>query len=144
MTGNPWAYEGQVSPNGQWMAYMSNESGHWEVFLTRYPSCEGKWQVSTGGAQWPRWDASNRLYYVESDRITMVDVTPGSASPLGSPTVLFTRPATVVGSFSQVPAFGVTRDGQRFLLTRVAGAQQNAEGPTIVQSWLAEFAAAKK
>jgi Tol biopolymer transport system component/tRNA A-37 threonylcarbamoyl transferase component Bud32 len=142
--GNPWAYEGRVSPSGDLMAYMSSESGRWEVFLTRYPSCEGKWQVSTAGGQWPRWDASGRrLYYAEGDRILEVEVTHGAAPVLATPTLLFTRPPTSPGTFSLVPNFEVTRDGQRFLLTRAAGTLGSAQGPTVVQNWLAEFAEAE-
>jgi len=142
--GNPWAYEGRVSPAGDLMAYMSNESGRWEVFLTRYPSCEGKWQVSSAGGQWPRWDASGRrLFYLEGDHIMEVEVTHGAAPNLATPVVLFTRAAASAGNFSLMPAFDVTRDGQRFLLTRATGGRANAHGPIVVQKWLAEFAEAK-
>jgi dipeptidyl aminopeptidase/acylaminoacyl peptidase len=142
--GNPWANEGRVAPSGDLMAYMSNESGRWEVFLTRYPSCEGKWQVSSAGGQWPRWDATGRrLFYVENDRIMEVEVTHGAAPSLAAPTVLFTRPPTTAGGFSLVPSFDVTSDGQRFLLTRTTGTLGSVHGPTVVQNWFAEFAEAK-
>jgi eukaryotic-like serine/threonine-protein kinase len=142
--GNPRAYEGHVSPKGDLMAYMSNESGDWEVFLTRYPSCEGKWQVSSGGGQWPKWDGSGkRLYYLADDRLLEVQVTPGPSPALGTPVVLFTRPRTSLGGFSLTPSFQVTRDGQRFLMTRAAGGDRDAQGPTLVQNWAAEFEESK-
>ncbi len=144
VAGNPWVSGGRVSPTMDLMAYMSNESGRWEVFLTRYPSCEGKWQVSASGGQHPHWDASGkRLYFVEGDRIMEVAVTPRAAPGLATPTLLFSRPPTTPGTFALVPSFDVTRDGQRFLLTRSAGSQGTSQGPTVVQNWLSEFAETK-
>ena len=142
--GNPWVTDGRVSPSGDFMAYTSNESGRWEVFLTHYPSCEGKWQVSAEGGQSPRWDAAGRrLYYLEGDRIMEVAVTPGATPGLTTPTLLFTRPPTTPGTFALHPTFEITRDAQRFLLTRSTGGQGGAQGPTVVQNWLSEFAEAK-
>jgi hypothetical protein len=58
---------------------------------------------------------------------------------LGTPTLLFTRSPGAPGPFELTAAFDVTRDGKRFLLTRIAGSKALVHGPTIVQNWSAEF-----
>src|SRR4029077_27132 len=46
---------GQISPDGKWVAYSSNETGDWQIYITTFPEAAGKWQVSRGGGQEPRW-----------------------------------------------------------------------------------------
>jgi Tol biopolymer transport system component len=46
---------GMISPDGKWVAYASNESGDWEIYVTTFPTAAGKWQVSRGGGTEPRW-----------------------------------------------------------------------------------------
>ncbi len=46
---------GQFSPDGKWVAYASNETGKWEIYLTSFPDARGRWQVSSGGGEQPRW-----------------------------------------------------------------------------------------
>ena len=46
---------GQISPDGKWVAYASDESGDWEVYVTTFPGANGKWQVSSGNGTEPRW-----------------------------------------------------------------------------------------
>ena len=47
-----------ISPDGKWVAYASDESGNWEIYVTTFPAAEGKWQVSRGGGTQPRWRAA--------------------------------------------------------------------------------------
>lgn len=55
---------GQISPDGKWVAYASNETGDWEVYVTSFPNAEGKWQVSPGGGTEPRWRGDGKeLFY---------------------------------------------------------------------------------
>ena len=139
--GNPRVLDGEVSPSGDFLAYMSAESGQWEVYLTRYPSCEGRWQVSTAGGQWPRWSAKGgRLCFVQADDIMEVEVSGKAAPVLSTPKRLFTRPSIGPGNFGLYAAYDVTGDGSRFLIVRPAGQQGPVEGVTVVQSWAAEFA----
>src|SRR5262249_25279903 len=56
---------GQISPDGKWVAYQSNESGDWEIYVTTFPTAAGKWQVSRGGGTQPRWRADGKeLFYI--------------------------------------------------------------------------------
>ena len=141
VSGHPYAALGRVSPAGNFLAYMSNESGQWEVYLTRYPSCEGRWQVSTAGGQSPRWTAKgDRLFFTQIDDVMQVEVS-GSAEPvLGTTQRLFTRPALGPGGFGLYMPFDVTGDGTRFLIVRPAGQKSAVQGVTVVQDWAAEFA----
>ncbi len=144
VTGNPYVEEGHVSPSGNLMAYMSHESGEWQIFLTRFPSAEGKWQVSVAGGQWPRWNAKgDRLYFAQAEDVMEVEVSGTTAPTLGTPRRLFTRPSLGTGFLGWYPTYDVTGDGSRFVILRPAGQKGLAQGVTVVQNWLAEFARKK-
>jgi DNA-binding winged helix-turn-helix (wHTH) protein len=108
----------QLSPDGRWLAYVSNESGRNEVFLTpiRYDAAAGtvgageSVPVSDGGGFAPQWRGDSReLLYLKLDGSVMaVDVDPHAGAALGTTKRLFTAP----GVF---PEWGVTRDGSRLL-----------------------------
>src|ERR1019366_755361 len=66
----PFNEVGWFSPDGRWMAYMSNESGRSEVYVQPYPGPGGKWQISTDGGMDPRWSANGReLTYRNGDKV---------------------------------------------------------------------------
>ena len=141
VSGHPRVADGHVSPSGGWLAYMSDESGQWEVYLTRYPSCEGRWQVSVAGGQWPRWNGKgDRLYFCQAEDIMEVEVSGVATPTLGAPTRRFGRPGLGPGLFGWYLPFDVTRDGKRFLILRSAGETGPTQGVTVVQGWAAEFA----
>jgi Tol biopolymer transport system component len=128
--------QGQFSPDGRWIAYVSNESGANEVFLrplTVDPSAGsaavgGSLLVSRGGGTAPRWRADGKeLFYLSTGGTVMaVDVAAGG---VGTPTSLF-RAAGVLSDW------GVTRDGQRFLFAAPTG--QSTPAPfTVVLNWRA-------
>ena len=143
--GNPMVDAGAVAPAGDVMAYMSRESGQWEVFLTRYPSCEGKWQVSTAGGQWPQWTAKgDRLFFAQGEDLMVVEVGHGASPVLGTPRKLFTRPALGTFSFGWVARFAVNGDGTRFLTLRNVDRKGLEPRITLVQNWVAQFAGGAK
>ena len=89
-------------PNGRWMAYTSDESGEFRVYVPRAPSSGGKMQISTGQAGGPSWKANGReLYYVTFDnQLTAVDIDArGDAPIVGIPRPLFKVP------FRQYPCY---------------------------------------
>jgi serine/threonine-protein kinase len=69
--------EAAFSPDGRWLAYMSNESGRNEVYVRPFPGSGGKWQVSTAGGRLPTWSRNRRdlLYLVEDGRILVAAYT---------------------------------------------------------------------
>ena len=138
-----------VSPDGRWLAYVSNESGAPKVYVRTFPDTNaGKWQVSADFATTPKWSADGRsLYFVDSPKqsdpaVAVVDVQPGSTFSFSRPRRLFNLPPTVRGvslvrNFSG--EFEVSPDGQRFLFVR------NGEGIArpnlnVVLNWTAELA----
>jgi Tol biopolymer transport system component len=85
---------GQVSPDGRWLAYNSNETGRSEVNVQPFPQGAGKWQVSTSGGFFPRWrrDARELFYTTQATggKMMAVDVkSAGSMFEAGTPKELF-------------------------------------------------------
>ena len=112
----------QFSPDARWVAYESNESGRFEVYVQSFPSPAVREMVSTGGGSQMRWRADGReLFYVAADgKLMAVPVqfpSAGKSLDLGDPTPLFaTRiESTVQGGIAH--AYAVTADGQRFLMS---------------------------
>ncbi len=62
-TGSGDSSNGQFSPDGKWIAYASNETGAWEIYVTTYPAGTGKWQVSLGGGSEPRWSPEGKVLF---------------------------------------------------------------------------------
>jgi Tol biopolymer transport system component len=102
---------GRFSPDGTWMAYISNESGRYELYLTRFPSGEGKWQLTKIGADWlVGWNAAgNAVYYLDLEsRLCEVHVDLADQVVADQPICLFpTRSGRTWAARS---------DGQRFLI----------------------------
>src|SRR5215831_8327607 len=82
---------GQISPDGKWAAYASNETGDWEVYVTTFPNPAGKWQVSRGGGTEPRWrgDGQEIFYLAPASMMTSVPVSTLGAFSTGTPTSPF-------------------------------------------------------
>jgi serine/threonine protein kinase/Tol biopolymer transport system component len=105
-----------ISPDGKWLAYVSDETARREVYVTSFPDAAGKWQISTDGGDDPRWSASGKeLFFLAVDKLMAVDVsTSAGAFDAGRPKPLFEVrvPAPSLGTRSN---YGVSPDGQRFL-----------------------------
>jgi len=129
----------QFSPDGHWLAYISNESGPWEVYVQPYPGPGGKWQISTEGGTEPVWNRNGReLFYRSGDKMMAVDVDTQPSFAAGKPRVLFE------GRYEPTPAtfpnYDVSPDGQRFLMLKPSEAGEAA--PTqinVVLNWFEEL-----
>jgi Tol biopolymer transport system component len=125
----------QFSPDGRWLVYNSTESGRFEVYAQQFPSGR-RFQVSTDGGFWPRWQG-NEIFYISADNQLMavpieVSSDPQETKP-GKPIALFTPPIriTVSNNASGAP-YAVTGDGQRF----VVGAVSPVKSPiTVIKNW---------
>jgi DNA-binding winged helix-turn-helix (wHTH) protein/Tol biopolymer transport system component len=126
-------FQGEVSPDGRWMAYTSDESGTWEVYVQRFPSGGDKRAVSVDGGFEPHWRRSgnsNRLFYIASNQaIAAVDF---NGDDIGAPQQLFE-----VALANDQPTlfrnqFAVSADGSRFLI-------DSNDGPgnpiTVLLNW---------
>ena len=129
---------GRLSPDGRWLAYSSNESGRYEVYVVPYPGPGGKWQVSTAGGGSLQWRADGKeLFFQGADQSIMaVDVRAGATFELGVPKPLF-RMALTRGPYMGY-RWAVSRDGQRFLVNTPSGAAA-AGHLIVVTNWTAEL-----
>jgi Tol biopolymer transport system component len=110
---------GQVSPDGHWIAFISNQTGRNEVCVSTFPEVRGTWQVSTAGGRTPRWQRDGRtLYYARSDGVLMAtEVMPGTGSfAFGASVPVSERHLT--GTAFEAP-YAVFPDGQRFVMASV-------------------------
>jgi Tol biopolymer transport system component len=126
--------QGQFSPDGRWMAYVSDESGAPEIYVTSFPTPGGIRQISTAGGSQPRWRRDGKeLFYVALDRNMMaVTVNTGGTFEADAPRALFETglPPTPIRQ-----GYSVSPDGQRFLLA--VPVEAASPGMTLVQNWTA-------
>jgi eukaryotic-like serine/threonine-protein kinase len=128
---------GQFSPDGQWIAYTSDESGRDEIYVRDFSSgsaqgflnAAGKWLISKGGGTDPRWRGDGKeLFYVATDgKLMSVDISAKPMFKAGAPRPLFQLPAGFM-------AGDVTADGRRFLIG-VPVAQSSSVPFTVVLNW---------
>jgi dipeptidyl aminopeptidase/acylaminoacyl peptidase len=126
---------GQLSPDGRWLAYHSNESGRMEAYVQPFPRPGAKWRVSRDGGQFPRWRGDGKeLFFVAGDRALMAaDVVGGQTFAAGDPRPLF--PVHPRARTLDSP-YDVTADGRRFLVSVTSG--EDAALPiTLVVDWRA-------
>jgi serine/threonine protein kinase len=123
------------SPDGRFIAYSSNESGRFDVFVQTFPLSEPKWQISTEGGYEPRWRGDgHEIYYLSQDRKLMA-VTVGTGPSFSVPEPLFqTRVAE--GVSPQRTHYVPARDGERFLVNTQSGDPASAH-IIIVLNWTA-------
>jgi Tol biopolymer transport system component len=135
--------QGQFSPDGRWLAYASNESGRYEIYVRTFPEVGGKWLVSGSGGMQPRWRRDGReLFYVAPDTqlmaVTLRLAPDAELLEAGAPVALFPARLAAGGNiptdgFSARAQYAVASDG-RFLLNM---ASDNAVTfpITIVHNW---------
>jgi serine/threonine protein kinase/Tol biopolymer transport system component len=131
--------QGRFSPDGRWVAYISNQSGLNEVYVKRFTadfsggsgSAGGSVLVSRGGGTAPRWRGDGRelFYLAPNGKMMSFEVKPGQEFDAGSPAALFETP---IGAIFD----DVTADGKRFLLTAPVGPSSSAPF-TVVLNWTA-------
>jgi eukaryotic-like serine/threonine-protein kinase len=124
-----------LSPDGRWLAYCSDESGRFEVYVRRFPVTEEKWQVSTRGGIWPYWRGDGKeIYYVGLDAVLRAaPVSAGQTFSVGMPESLFQTRLRVWTVSRQYIA---SRDGQRFLM--IHPTQDTAASPiNVLLNWQA-------
>ena len=111
---------GQISPDGKWVTYASDESGNWEIYVTSFPGAAGKWQVSRGGGTEPRWrgDGKEIFYIAPSGTLMAVPVNGATIFATGTPAPLFQIHGRAAISSTDVFSYDVTKDGKRFLVNR--------------------------
>jgi len=133
------AYESapQFSPDGHWLSYDSDESGHFEVYAQPYPGPGGKYQISTDGGTEPVWNPNGReLFYRNDDKMMAVDIATQPSFSVGKPRMLFEGP--YLSLTATIPSYDVSADGQRFLMLKGEQSQATTQ-INIVQNWFEEL-----
>jgi Tol biopolymer transport system component len=117
-----------LSPDDRLLAYASEQSGRWEVYVQSLGGESGRWQISNGGGGEPRWRADGRelYFYTPPDRLSVVEVTPGAVPRFSAPRELFRQ--------EPFESYDVTPDGQRLVALRSADSDSNRP-LTLVTSW---------
>lgn len=135
---------GQFSPDGRWVAYASNETGKWEIYVTSFPEPRGKWQVSIGGGEQPRWRSDGKeLFYLAPDgKMMAAAVTTAGNFDAGPPAALFQATPRQPVSSRDLFVYDVSRDGQRFLIITPAKHAETAP-MSVVLNWTAKLNNAK-
>ena len=130
---------GMLSPDGRWLAYTSDESGHFEVYVQRFPGGRGKRQVSTGGGFGPRWrwDGGELFYYSEDGNLMAAAVRSRENFKTDAFVPLFEFRSGVASTSAGATPYAVTRDGQRFLINEIVDKEPNAP-LTVVVNWAAD------
>jgi eukaryotic-like serine/threonine-protein kinase len=128
----------RFSPDGHWLAYISNESGRYEVYVQPYPGPGGKWQISTEGGTEPVWNPNGReLFYRSGDKMMAVDIATQPSFTAGKPRMLFEgqyEPTWATG-----PNYDVSPDGQRFLMVKASEQEQAVTQINVVLNWFEEL-----
>jgi len=130
--------EAGFSPDGRWLAYVSEETGKSEVFVVPFPGLSAKWQVSTAGGAQPLWRRDGKeIFYIAPDgKLMAVAVeTAGNTFKAALPKVLFETKITA--TFHTFHQYDVTADGQKFIInTRL---DVGSQPMTIYANWAAEM-----
>ena len=125
------------SPDGRWLAYVSDESGRSEIYVQPFPGPGGKWQISTEGGTEPVWNRNGReLVYRNGERMMSVEITVQPAFAVGVARQVF------AGSYADpviIPTYDMTSDGQRFLMLKPKEQQAANNQIVIVQNWFEEL-----
>lgn len=128
---------GSFSPDGRWVAYFSDESGEWEVYVTPFPGPGRRWQVSTRSGGYPQWRSDGReIVYVQADgQLMSAEVTAeGDSFRIGTVTPLFRLSVPAAGG----ARFSLAADGSRLLV--VPSTAQKAGGLlSLVVGWPSEL-----
>ena len=138
-----WEMQARISPDGRWIAYQSNESGKYDVYVRPYPDVNnGKWQISTSGGISPRWSPDGReLFYRSGDAAMAVPVDTEPIFKPGKPVALFRGTYAGSGGTTESTYWDISPDGKRFLMVKNT-ALTGTNGPrkiNVVLNWLEEL-----
>ncbi|MEJ2086283.1 MAG: DPP IV N-terminal domain-containing protein, partial [Acidobacteriota bacterium] len=134
--------EGDFSPDGRWIAYSSDESGQHEVYVRPFPSGGGKWQISVGGGDKPRWSQEgDAIFYRNGGGVSVAEVrVDRDALRAEKPRQLFNSlfPPLTVGGTSYAD-YDVDPSGERFLMFKPEGEQTARDHLIFVTNWFSEL-----
>jgi eukaryotic-like serine/threonine-protein kinase len=130
-------FQGQISPDGHFLAYTSDESGRPEVYVQPFPSSGEKWQISSSGGGLPLWrgDGKELFFLTEGGRLMSAEIKAGSKFETGVPRQLFQANIKYHGPDW---TYAATADGQRFLVNTLVENNGSAS-LTVILNWIASL-----
>ena len=135
----------EISPDGRWVAYESNESGEFQIYVRPFPDVtKGKWPVSIGGGTQPLWARNGQeLFYLgPSDTLMSVRVKRDATWSAATPTKLIEGRYYRGGGSITSRTYDVSADGKRFLMIKEAASSGPSAAPpsiVVVQNWFEEL-----
>ncbi len=132
-------FHGIFSPDGKWIAYSSNETGDFEVYVQPFPATGAKFQISTHGGAQPRWrgDGKEMYYRARDGKLMAVSITLGAKLEVGLPHMLFqASPDPLYPDLGN--SYDVTRDGKRFVINTALDTDRGSP-ITVIVNWPAAF-----
>ena len=135
---------GEVSPDGRWLAYEADDSGRFNIYVRPFPDVSsGYWQVSTDGGTRPLWARnSQELFYLSvTGALMRVGVAAGPTWAATAPTKLFEGRYGAAAN-QNGRTYDVAPDGKRFLMIKAGGSADQTAVPTsliVIQNWLEEL-----
>jgi dipeptidyl aminopeptidase/acylaminoacyl peptidase len=142
LLGTPFGeIEPSLSPDGRWLAYVSNQSGRREVYVQPFPRGDNRWAVSNEGGSEPAWSRNGgELFYRNGDRMMAVAVSGTSELRLGTPSVLFEGHYEIDPFGNDARNYDVSPDGRRFLMIRrEVDRDRPQQQLNIVVNWFQEL-----
>ena len=139
LTGD-WFENANLSPDGKWLAFTSQESGRIEVYVQSFPAAGGRWMISSdtgsGSAHRPVWKRDGReLFYLRGSSIVAVPVSTESGFSFGEPKVLFGINVAAANGY-----FAPSEDGQKILTNEFPPTDQEKIGARLIQNWASGLA----
>lgn len=126
------------SPDGDWLAYVSDESGRYEIYVQPFPGPGRRWTVSTDGGTEPVWSRDGReLFYRNGNALMAVPIALQPAFSAGLPHPLFSGQFQDSGTGTS--GYDVSLDGRRFLMIQPTEPEQPATQVSVVINWLEEL-----
>lgn len=125
-----------LSPDGRWVAYCSDVTGAYEVYVKPFPAGDGVVQISKEGGCQPRWSGNGRsLFYIEKDRLMSVPVASGGGRfTAGAPEALFQSPELAVES-SDDRQYDLAPHGRGFFVAERAASTTRKQSVLVIQGW---------
>jgi hypothetical protein len=125
----------KFSPDGRWVTYASDESGQWEIYVQPFPGPGGKWMISSGGGQYPRWTWNGReIFYRSGEKVMAVHVETQPAFKAGTPRMWFPGQGYVgLGNYD------IAADGEHLLMLKQEDTSTSPTELNVVLNWSEEL-----
>jgi serine/threonine-protein kinase len=139
VSGTSVEHNAELSPDGRWIAYQSNESGRHEIYVRPFPRVsDGRWQISNSGGTHPAWARNGReLFYIAPAGLVSVPVRSGRTFEFGNASVVLKGASERYWVATVGRAYDVAPDGQRFLMLKEE--EPSAARIHVVQNWFEEL-----